>query len=150
MTTEPKKQVMLGVAIELAASYHAHQYDKAGVPYIMHCIKVMKYLRSEDEELNCIAVLHDILEDTGCEEEELRFMGMSERVINGIKALTKIGNISTEDYLKQIKANPDAIKVKMTDLLHNSDIRRLKDVRQKDFDRIVKYHAMYQELKKTN
>jgi hypothetical protein len=43
--------------------------------------------------------------------------------------------------------NPDARIVKMADLRHNSDIRRLKGVTQKDITRIAKYHEFYLELK---
>ena len=140
-------QHLLSKAINLAAIHHQDQFDKAGVPYIMHCVKVMDYLKSDDEELNCIAILHDIIEDTACSDIELIQAGMTDRIVNGVKALTKLKEMTTEQYLIQIKANNDAIKVKMCDLRHNSDIRRLKNVRQKDFERIVKYHKMFQELK---
>ena len=48
---------------------------------------------------------------------------------------------------KNVKSNPDAIRVKMQDLRHNSDIRRLKGITEKDIKRIEKYHAFYMELK---
>ena len=142
-------QRLLSKAISLAAAYHQNQFDKAGVPYIFHCIKVMHYLRSDDEELNCIALLHDIIEDTTCSDIELIQAGMTNRIVSGVIALTKSKDMTTEQYLVRIKQNPDAVKVKMCDLRHNSDIRRLKNVRQIDFDRIVKYHKMFQELKMT-
>ena len=53
---------LLSEAIKLATNFHDGQFDKAGVPYILHCIKVMHYLKTDDEELQCIAILHDILE----------------------------------------------------------------------------------------
>ena len=141
------EQHLLSKAIFLATTFHCNQFDKAGVPYIIHCIKVMDYLKSDDEELNCIAILHDIIEDTKCSYIKLFEGGMTDRIVNGVKALTKLKEMTTEQYLIQIKANNDAIKVKMCDLRHNSDIRRLKNVRQRDFERIVKYHKMFQELK---
>jgi hypothetical protein len=49
--------------------------------------------------------------------------------------------------MERIKQNPDAIRVKLADLRHNSDIRRLKGVTEKDIKRIAKYHSMYLELK---
>jgi len=141
---------LLSEAIKLATNFHDGQFDKAGVPYILHCIKVMHYLKTDDEELQCIAILHDILEDTKCTDINLKQAGMTQRIIDGVISLTKVKDISTENYLNQILKNKDAIKVKMADLRHNSDIRRLKSVRQKDFDRIVKYHQMYQILKSKN
>jgi (p)ppGpp synthase/HD superfamily hydrolase len=141
---------LLSEAIKLATNFHNGQFDKAGVPYILHCIKVMHYLKTDDEELQCIAILHDILEDTKCTDINLMQAGMTQRIIDGVVSLTKVKDISTENYLNQILKNKDAIKVKITDLRHNLDIRRLKSVEQKDFDRIVKYHQMYQILKGKN
>jgi len=43
-------------------------------------------------------------------------------------------------------SNPDAMKVKLADLTHNSDIRRLKGVTEKDIARMAKYHAFYLEI----
>ena len=52
---------MLSNMLVLATNAHAGQTDKAGKPYILHCLKVMHYLKSEDEELMCIALGHDII-----------------------------------------------------------------------------------------
>jgi (p)ppGpp synthase/HD superfamily hydrolase len=111
-------QHLLSKAINLAAIHHQDQFDKAGVPYIMHCVKVMDYLKSDDEELNCIALLHDIIEDTACSDIELIQAGMTNRIVAGVMALTKSKDITTEQYLTQIKTNNDAIKVKMAQICH--------------------------------
>ena len=73
-------------------------------------------------------------------------MGFTERVILGIKAMTKVPGETLEEYMDRIKANPDAIRVKLSDLRHNSDIRRLKGITEKDVARIEKYHKMFMEL----
>ncbi len=139
--------VLLSKAIALAATKHADQFDKGGNPYILHVLKVMHYTKSTDLEVLIIAVLHDIVEDTDVTYAELREMGFSERVIAGIKALTKVKGQTHEEYKAGILANVDAIIVKMADLRHNSDIRRLKGVTEKDIKRIAKYHNMWLELK---
>ena len=138
---------MLAQAIALAATAHRDQTDKAGRPYILHTLKVMHYLRSDDDELNAIAVLHDIVEDTTVTYKDLIDYSMSERIIRGVAAMTKQRGQTADEYLAQVLANPDAIRVKMADLRHNSDIRRLKGVTQKDIDRIEKYNKMYDVLK---
>ena len=139
--------LMLAQAIALAATAHGKQTDKAGRPYILHTLKVMHYLRSEDDELNAIAVLHDIVEDTDVTYQDLYTRGFSRRIVNGITAMTKQRGQTPEEYLQQVLANPDAIRVKMADLRHNSDIRRLKGVTEKDIKRIEKYNKMYDTLK---
>jgi (p)ppGpp synthase/HD superfamily hydrolase len=140
------KGEMLSKMISLATERHAGQYDKGGRPYILHPLTVMHRLRTDDEELQCIAVGHDLIEDTGISSTELLAMGFSERVVMGIYALTKYQGDSEADYRRAVKANPDAIRVKIEDLRHNSDIRRLKGVRPKDIERMVRYHEFYLEL----
>lgn len=139
--------VMLSMAIALAATKHQNQFDKGGNPYILHVLKVMHYTKSTDLEVLMIAVLHDLIEDTDVTYADLREMGFSERVIAGIKALTKVKGQTHDEYLAGILANVDAIIVKMADLRHNSDIRRLKGVTEKDIKRIAKYHNMWLVLK---
>lgn len=138
---------MLAKAIAVAAAAHQYQTDKGGKPYILHCLTVMKNVHSEDEELMQIAVMHDLLEDTTFTERHLRDIGFSERVIEGVKALTKTKDQGENEYLIQVMRNKDAIKVKLADLRHNTDIRRLKGITPKDFERMMKYHRMYTTLK---
>lgn len=135
----------------IATQRHDGQFDKGGFPYILHPLKVMHYLRSDDEELQCIALGHDLIEDTFKEINDganyLRNRGFSNRVVDGILAMTKRPGQNFDEYKIQVKANRDAIQVKMADLRHNSDIRRLKGVGQKDVERIERYHKFYMELK---
>lgn len=134
---------MLSTMIILAAQKHDGQTDKSGRPYILHTLTVMHKLRSDDEELNCIAVGHDLIEDTDTTYFELRNLGFSDRVTEGIRCLTKVPGETPEDYLAKILSNRDAMLVKKRDLEHNSDIRRLKGLTEKDFLRLQKYNKMY-------
>lgn len=137
----------LGTAIRIAVEAHDGQFDKGGNPYILHPLKVMHYTKSSDEEVLAIAVLHDAIEDNkDITYEYLIREGLSQRIILGIMALTKVPGQTFEQYKEGVKANPDAVVVKMADLRHNSDIRRLKGVSQKDIDRIAKYQRFYMEL----
>lgn len=142
-----KRGEMLASAIHLATNAHNGQFDKGGKPYILHPLRVMSYIRQDDEELQCIALLHDVIEDTDVTYLELGEAGMSLRVIEGVMALTKQKGYSYDAYKEQVFKNPDAMIVKMADLRHNTDIRRLKGVTQKDTQRIAKYHLFYAELK---
>ncbi len=141
-----RKGEMLGRMLVLATNAHAGQYDKGGHPYILHPLKVMHYLKSDDEELQCIALGHDVIEDTDVTYQDLREAGISERVIAGIEALTKLPGETSDEYKARVFSNRDAMLVKLCDLRHNSDIRRLKGVSQKDVDRLAKYNRFYLEL----
>lgn len=150
--SDAQKATMLNSMITLAAQRHVHQYDAMGKPYILHCMKVMHYLRADDDqELQCIALGHDLKEDGGVTDDDLRRCGFSERIIAGIDALTKRPGSSEYQQLTKIigtedgaaSANLDACRVKLCDLRHNSDIRRSKGLTEKDFKRLQKYHRWY-------
>lgn len=146
MSDAPPRGQMLSKMISLAVERHAGQFDKGGMPYILHPLTVMHRLRTVDEELQCIAVGHDLVEDTATTSAELRELGFSDRIVVGIRTLTKFESQTPEEYREAVKGNPDAIRVKMEDLRHNSDIRRLKGITEKDVARIARYHEFYLEL----
>ena len=142
-----KKGELLSKMLHIATNAHHGQFDRGGNPYILHPLKVMHYLKTEDEELMCIALGHDVIEDTDVTYADLREAGITERVIEGIRALTKQPGQTYEEYKAGVFANVDAMKVKMADLRHNTDIRRLKGVTDKDIARIAKYQKFYLEIR---
>jgi (p)ppGpp synthase/HD superfamily hydrolase len=137
---------MIDKMIRLAVKGHAGQFDKGGNPYILHVLKVMDNLHSDDEELQCIAIGHDLIEDTRVTAKEMLRQGMSPRVVTAIEMLTKRKGQTDEEYLGLILSSIDCMRVKKADLQHNSDIRRLKGVRPKDITRIIKYHDMWLKI----
>jgi (p)ppGpp synthase/HD superfamily hydrolase len=141
-----KKGELLGKVLVLATNAHAGQFDRGGNPYILHPLKVMHYLKTQDEELQCMALLHDVIEDTKTTWQDLRDIGCTERVIKGVEALTKMPGQSYDEYKERVFANADAMRVKSCDLRHNTDIRRLKGITQKDIDRNAKYNRFYMEI----
>jgi (p)ppGpp synthase/HD superfamily hydrolase len=94
-----------------------------------------------------MALGHDVVEDTSVTFKDLREAGMSERVIEGIRSLTKMPGQTYDEYKEVVFANKDAMRVKMADLRHNTDVRRLKGVSEKDIARMAKYHQFFMEIK---
>ena len=141
-----KKGQMLASMLVLATNAHNGQFDKGGAPYILHPLRVMSYLKSVDEELQVIALGHDIIEDTKVTYADLNQAGMSQRVINGIRAMTKQPGQTLDEYKECVFSNVDAMRVKLCDLRHNSDIRRLKGITDKDIERMAKYSKFYMEI----
>jgi GTP diphosphokinase / guanosine-3',5'-bis(diphosphate) 3'-diphosphatase len=146
MTKTGKRGEMLSSMLILMTNAHAGQFDRGGRPYQLHPLKVMHYLKSDDEELQCIALGHDVIEDTDVTYQDLYSSGMSERVVQGIRDLTKLPGETLEEYKIRVFSNLDAMLVKLCDLRHNTDIRRLKGVSQKDLDRMVRYQQFYLEI----
>ena len=141
-----RKGEMLDRMLVLCTNAHHGQFDKGGRPYILHPLRVMSFLKTDDEELQCIALGHDVIEDTKTTYKDLTEAGISQRVQDGIRALTKVPGETYEEYKERVFASKDAMTVKMCDLRHNSDIRRLKGVTEKDIARIAKYHQFYLEI----
>ena len=143
-----KKGELLSLAIITATTGHNGQYDKQKQPYILHPLKVMHYLKKsyQDEELMCIALLHDIVEDTELTISDLKQMGFTDRICQGIYNLTKYDNESEDDYKNKVKSSLDSVIVKLADIRHNTDIRRSKSLSEKHFDKLKHYYKFYVEL----
>lgn len=108
-------------AMELAYRAHHGQVDKAGVPYIFHPIHLAE---SMDDEISCcVALLHDTVEDTAVTLEDLKSFFPPE-VTDAVALLTHRDGMDYFDYVRAIKSNPIARKVKLVDLAHNSDQSR--------------------------
>lgn len=141
-----KRGEMLAKMLVIATNAHDGQFDKGGAPYILHPLRVMSFLKDDDEELQCIALGHDVIEDTSVTYADLRQAGISERVITGIRALTKQPGQTYDEYKQVVFGSLDAMRVKLCDLRHNTDIRRLKGVTDKDIERMAKYQKFYLEI----
>lgn len=116
---------------------HWKQKDKAGKRYVWHPIHVMINVKGYNEKI--VALLHDIVEDTEVTIPDLKNLKFSKEVIEAVDVITKKKDQEYFSYLKSIKDNSIAKKVKIEDLKHNSDLKRLRSITQKDIDRATKY-----------
>ena len=73
-------------AIGLALEVHRGQIDKAGRPYILHPLRLMAAMTSE--EARVVAVLHDVVEDSEATFEDLAALGLSEEALAALRLLT--------------------------------------------------------------
>lgn len=143
----------LNRAIQLAAVYHAGQFDKMGKPYILHPLRVMTSLGLDvTDSHRIVAVFHDILEDTEVTAELLREEGYTEEIIVAVELLTKDKNdpnYDEDEYYRRIMQNALARPVKVKDLEDNLDIRRLRNkvnFGEKDQKRVANYYKRHHQL----
>ena len=146
--SDPVTASTLDKMITLAVKAHRGQVDKGGMPYILHPLAVMGLVSSTDDiELLCIAVGHDLLEDTEVTVKTLGEWGFTDRVIDGIKHLTKVPGELYDVYKDRVKESPDAVRVKIADLMHNMDLSRLgRKPTDYEVERYEKYSAFLMEL----
>ncbi len=124
-------------AMKISFKAHKNQTDKNGMPYIFHPIHLAEQMT--DEKTICVALLHDVVEDTDITFEELENEGFSEDIIDALKLMTHDDSVPYMDYVKEIKTNRIATTVKIADLKHNSDLTRLDIVDEKAIKRVEKY-----------
>ena len=133
----------LATAISFAANAHLKQTTRDGLPYILHPLHVMSTVDSPLQK--AIAVLHDVIEDTGFKADHLLAAGIPQKVVDGVEILTKERGQDYFDYIRSIieDENLDAMLVKMADLTHNMDLTRLPVVEAKDELRTLKYKTAF-------
>jgi (p)ppGpp synthase/HD superfamily hydrolase len=133
---------MLVRAIHIATRAHEGQFDKSGMPYVGHVMRVMEAGRTMDEKI--VGVLHDIVEDTDWTFERLEQEGFPKRIVDALRCLTKTSeNEPYDEFIGRVKANTLAARVKINDLTDNMDIRRLKEIGASDVERLRKYLKAY-------
>lgn len=132
-----KLSEQLEIAISIAVEAHRGQTDKADLPYILHPLRVMGNVNSLEAKI--VAVLHDVVEDTPITFDVLLDKGIEPLLVDVVKLLTHTKEISYENYIRKIATNPLAIQVKLADLKDNSNLDRLKEKTDKDYQRLEKY-----------
>lgn len=115
---------------------HINQKDKAGRCYIFHPINValgVKGIRTKT-----VALLHDVLEDSDLYNIK-DFSFLDEEQMEAILLLTHSANEEYFNYINKVKTNKIALAVKLSDLRHNSNLKRLKTITERDINRRNKY-----------
>ena len=133
-------------AIQLAVEAHEGDTDTAGATYIRHPLRLMEQMDTEQERI--VAVLHDVVEDSERELEEIEEK-FGREVRDAVDALTKDQDDDVDyldEYIPEIASNPLARKVKRADLRDNLDVTRLTEVDEDMLDNIQKYHKSLQYL----
>lgn len=131
-------------ALQIATQVHREQKDKSGREYIMHPIRVAE--RCKNPKARIVALLHDTIEDTCVTAEYLRSEGFTDEIVNGVLSVTKREGESYDDFVRRAAENAIGREVKIADLEDNMDIRRLKEITDKDVHRLRKYLRAWQYL----
>jgi (p)ppGpp synthase/HD superfamily hydrolase len=125
-------------AISIAAEAHAGQADKAGERYILHPLRVMLALSTDDERI--VGVLHDVVEDcAGWSFDRLRAEGFSEAVVSGIAAVTRNSDEDYFAFVRRAAQHPIGRTVKLADLRDNSNFERIAKPSAADRERLDRY-----------
>lgn len=136
-------------AMALAAKWHEYQVDKSNVPYVAHLMGVWNRVRNESEDVQCVALLHDIFEDTQCLPHEVHKLGQD--IYDAVVCLTHTKRETYASYIQRVKQNPTARIVKLADLADNTSEYRLQHLNEGDKEylgnkRVLHYEPAIKEL----
>lgn len=134
----------LNRAIVIAAEAHAGQVDKAGEAYILHPLRLMLQVTTEEERM--AAVLHDVVEDSPWTLDELRAQGFPEAVVRAVDHLTRREGETYLDFVERAGGDPVARVVKRADLEDNMDLSRIAEPTERDLQRIERYRKALEML----
>jgi GTP pyrophosphokinase len=110
-------------AVAFARRWHGVQQRPTGRPYVEHLLEALEVAvagaRLSDRDVLVAIVLHDVLEDTACTEQEIaRRFGA--RVAELVRWVTKPRGVAKGDYLGSfVKAPTQAVLVKLADRVSN-------------------------------
>ena len=132
---------LLENAIKLAAEAHRGQKDKTGQPVILHPLRVMMAMPTD--ELRIVAVLHDVVEDTWFTLENLQNLDQFDsRILDAVDAITHRDNETNILYLNRCKRNELARQVKLADIADNSSPLRQMGLTTKTKERLKKKYEL--------
>ncbi|MBW1971035.1 MAG: GTP pyrophosphokinase [Deltaproteobacteria bacterium] len=131
-------------SLEIALQAYSGKTDKAGRPYILHPLRLMAKMETDDER--SVALLHDVIEDSEFTAIPLREAGIPLRIVVAVQCLTKLDGESYEQFIQRVLTNELAVKVKMADIQDNLDVLRLDKLTDDDLERVRKYHAAWKVL----
>ena len=133
-------------AVSIATAVHAEQFDKGGMPYILHPLRIAEKCSTISEKI--VAILHDTIEDGDISPEYLLHQGFSQPIVDAVLSVTKQKGEGYEAFVKRASLNPIGRIVKLRDLEDNMDIRRLSVLDEEAIKRLRKYHKAFIYLTK--
>lgn len=131
---------MTNLAMRVAYEAHHGQKDKSGQPYIFHPMHLAEQMN--DEISVCVALLHDVAEDTAVTIEDMEKLFPKE-VTDPLRLLTHEDGTDYFEYVRRLKSNPVAKAVKLADLEHNSDQTRFAGCDHADEKKLERLRKKY-------
>jgi (p)ppGpp synthase/HD superfamily hydrolase len=155
--TDIERALSIDKALEIAVHAHAGKVDLAGVPYILHPLRLATKFADSDLK-TIVALLHDVVEDTFATEVQVTVADLKREfdstVAIAVDHLTRgrIGMVPfdsvaydhdelyLDEYIPRVAMNPLAIEIKLADLADNMDVGRLPKLADNSITRLKRYH----------
>lgn len=131
------------LAFSVASIAHHGQVDKCGRPYLLHPVRVAVAVKRQggNAELEAVALLHDVVEDTDWTLEDLESAGFPLVVLEAVDAITRRDGEDYVDYLLRVRENQLALAVKCADITDNLSAERLAQLDEVTRARLVRKYT---------
>ncbi len=135
---------LINISLKIALRAYEGKVDKAGREYILHPLRLMAKMDTEQEM--SVALLHDVIEDSNISATDLLMAGIPQTIVDAVVCLSKQSGESYVAFIARVKPNPLAKRVKMADIEDNLNVLRLANLKEEDLARIEKYHQAWHFL----
>jgi (p)ppGpp synthase/HD superfamily hydrolase len=135
-------------AVTIAANAHLGQLDHAGVPYVLHPLRMM--LRARTREERVVAVLHEVVERDQWTLAALGDEGLSPVELDALDRLT-LRHAQGETHraqLERVLSNPLAMRVMLLDLEDQLELARLPEAADQDRELAVRNEEARERLRR--
>ena len=106
-------------ALRICFDAHKDQVDKNGMPYVFHPFHLAEQMK--DEYTTCVALLHDVVEDSAYSLQDLTNAGFPEEVVHAVARMSHDIFVPYMDYVRTLSTDPLARTVKLADLAHKTE-----------------------------
>lgn len=132
-------------SLQIALQAHTGQTDKAGQAYVLHPLRIMAKMHTEEEM--SVALLHDVIEDSDISAASLLDSGIPIAIVDAVECLTKLDGENYAQFIQRVLTNRLAVKIKMADIEDNIQVLRMDSLSDADLERVKKYHTAWKTLK---
>ncbi|WP_300674625.1 hypothetical protein [Desulfoluna sp.] len=131
-------------SLAIALSAYSGKEDTDGHTYILHPLRVMAKMTTEDEM--AAALLHDVVEDSEYNAKGLMDAGIPSHVVGAVECLTRVDGETYEDFITRVQSNSLATAVMIADLEDNMDLQKYPKIGEQECLRISQYHKAWKKL----
>lgn len=138
-------EFLIEKALQRALMAYSGKVDRAGKPYILHPLRLMAKVTDLHEQ--CVALLHDVIEDSDTTADDLRADGFPEEVVLAVVALSREEGETYAEFIERVVLNPLARRIKILDVEDNMILQRLPELTKPDMQLMARYHRAWLRLK---
>lgn len=107
----------LELCLNIAKKAHDNQLRRCGEEYINHPVRVANMLDNPFHK--CVALLHDVIEDTNFGISELIIAGVDKNIVSSVLVLTHFKPLHYDEYIQGICKSRWLVNVKLADIVDN-------------------------------